>query len=192
MATKPEFRTKATKNDKLLDPIKEFTDKSVFIGVTEQKTGRSPGPGRSGPQPTNAELAYIHENGSPARNIPARPFLRPAIAQLRDLAAPIFMQTAKAEMAGNKGSVLRGLNRVGQMGVALAKGIILAGDFKPLAAQTIRDRARRRAKGMRDGEKDVTLSKRTQTQLNSIGIDAPLLDTKQLYDSISYSIRKNK
>lgn len=189
MASKPQFRMSAIKNDRLLDPIKEFTNKTVFIGITDTKTGRSPGPGRSGPQPTNALLMAIHENGSPAKNIPARPVLVPAIDELRKLIGPILYQTARAEMRGQRGSVEKGLRRIGEMGVAIAKRIMKDGDFEPLAAITIKNRARRRARASED-DTPVHLSARTRSQTASVADDAPLMDTMQLYDALSYSIRK--
>lgn len=64
---------------KLQNRLKELTKDKVFVGVPD-------GGGRDDGKMTNAQLAYIHENGSPARGIPARPFLVVGVTEAR----PIF------------------------------------------------------------------------------------------------------
>lgn len=71
----------------------------------------------------NAQLLFIHTNGSPVRGIPARPVIEPAIAQ-PDTAAQIAKQLAKAAVAALDGDIagLRaGLDRAGTIGEAASK-----------------------------------------------------------------------
>lgn len=58
------------KEKKILESLKNYY---IEIGVVSEKTGRKDDKISVGI--TNAELMQIHENGSPSRNIPARPIL---------------------------------------------------------------------------------------------------------------------
>ena len=53
--------------------LKSLSNYYIEIGVISEKTGRKDDKISVGI--TNAELMYIHENGSPSRNIPSRPIL---------------------------------------------------------------------------------------------------------------------
>ena len=59
----------------------------VLVGIPETKASRRKG------QINNAELMYIHTHGSPARNIPPRPVIEPAIANDE---GPITLQLEQA------------------------------------------------------------------------------------------------
>ena len=67
----------------VLRSIEGMIGKSVLIGVPEAENPRSADPAapRSSGPIGNASLAYIHDNGSPKRNIPARPFLKVGVEQ---------------------------------------------------------------------------------------------------------------
>lgn len=60
--------------EELYDKIKELPTYEIEIGVVSEKTKRKVRIGV-----TNAELMFIHENGSPIRHIPARPVLQMTI-----------------------------------------------------------------------------------------------------------------
>ena len=63
----------------------------------------------------NAELVYIHTNGSPLRNIPARPIIEPAITDREnsDLIVSELKLAAQAALSGNSDAVTQALNRAG-------------------------------------------------------------------------------
>ena len=50
--------------------------------------------------PTNAEIGYQNEFGSPANNIPARPHLLPGVAAVQDKVAAKLTQAADAAASG--------------------------------------------------------------------------------------------
>ena len=56
----------------ILDLIKS---EDVLVGIPQAKASRA----ELGEKINNAELLFIHTNGSPIRNIPARPVIEPAI-----------------------------------------------------------------------------------------------------------------
>ena len=52
--------------------ICEIPEKRMLVGIPAEENAR-------GEEIGNAALGFIHENGSPARNIPPRPFLVPGM-----------------------------------------------------------------------------------------------------------------
>lgn len=148
------------KTKKLLKDIRALTKQELLVGVPAEESGRD---GPIG----NASLAYIHEKGSPARNIPARPFLEPGIEKVKDEVVTELGQGAANLMSGKSGSYTQSFNRSGIIAVNSVKRMITAGEgFAPLKPKTIEDR---KSKGFK-GEK-------------------PLIRTGQLRNTITYVIR---
>lgn len=59
----------------LMKNVHDLTRKVVLVGVPDERAQREAGDeGEQGPV-NNATLAFIHQNGSPAANIPPRPFM---------------------------------------------------------------------------------------------------------------------
>ena len=52
-----------------------FLNNEVVVGITMESNSAR------GDAPSNAELLYIHDQGSPVRGIPPRPVLKPAVSQ---------------------------------------------------------------------------------------------------------------
>lgn len=58
----------------------DFLEKSgVYVGIPESETSRP-----DDKTVTNAELLFIHTNGSPVNNVPARPVIEPALEKDSD------------------------------------------------------------------------------------------------------------
>lgn len=143
---------------------------AVLVGVPAVKTERQPDP-KTGKKPdvTNSLLAYIHNYGSPAQNIPARPFLEPGIQDAKDEITTQFEAAGKAAFSGDANGVLVSLNRAGLKAQLGVQNKIRRGPFAPLDPSTL---AARRRKG------------RTGTK--------PLIDTAQMLQHISYVVRPTK
>lgn len=135
---------------------------AVYVGVPESENARDDGP------IGNAALAYLHDTGSPANNIPARPFLATGIAAGKAAIVRQFERAGKAALDGKAGEINAALNAAGLAGQSAVQRKITEGPFAPLSEKTIKARQR---KG------------RTGTK--------PLLDTGELRRSISYVIRKS-
>lgn len=118
-------------------------------------------------QITNAALAYIHDNGSPIRGIPAREFLRPGIVSVKDRIADRLEKVGKAALAGNTTAAEEQLHAAGLIAVSGVRNKITMGPFVPLRPATL---AARKRKGFR-GTK-------------------PLIVTGQLRNSCSYVLEK--
>jgi phage gpG-like protein len=141
--------------------LKDIGAKRVYVGIP------SSGNTRQGIPIGNASLGYIHENGSPANNIPARPFLKVGVAAAKAQIAAILKSAAKKSADGDKSAVDKGLNAVGLTAQASIKKTIKAGEgFVPLAVSTIAARKRKGVQGTK-----------------------PLIRTGQLLNSINYVVR---
>lgn len=66
----------------------------------------------------NAQLLFIHTNGSPKRSIPARPVIEPAIEQsdVQQQIASMLGEAITATLDGNTGGVESSLDKAGQYG----------------------------------------------------------------------------
>ena len=145
----------------VLQTVQEMAKKRVLIGIPAEKAARK------GDPITNASLGYIHENGSPARNIPARPFLKPGVEQAADKCAAVLGKFAKTAF-NNPSDLDKGLNAAGLIAQASVKKRIVSGEgFAPLKEGTIAARKRAGAKGTK-----------------------PLIRTGQLLNSITYVVRE--
>jgi hypothetical protein len=111
---------------------------------------------------SNAQLAYIHEHGSPLNNIPARPFFEPGLAEGRpEIEAVARQATKRALDQGTEQAVVEGAKMMGLAAENAVKRKILTGKFVPLKPATIKRK----------------------------GHSKPLIDTGQLYDSITSQVR---
>lgn len=174
------------KTDKLADVIKNVSalqKKSVYVGVPEATTQREDEP------INNATIAYIQDNGSPAANIPARPFLREGVESgLRG----IEKQLRKAADAGLDGKdtepALKGAGLLGQNAV---RNYMTSADFVPLSEATLKARARRKkGSGVRINKgAQAELDARARGESPSNENARPLIDTGELRRSITYVVR---
>lgn len=153
------------KTDRLkevLQSISGLVDKQVLVGIPDSA------PERKDDEPlSNAAIGYIQETGSPANNLPARPFLVPGVASAEEKTVP---QLQKAVEAALDGDLPRAEKRMASAGLAAQSSVrakINSGIAPQLKASTL---AARRRRG------------RTGT--------VPLIDTGQLRNSITYVIRK--
>lgn len=162
----------------LLDALRQLRDSELLVGYPDDDSasggvkGKGAGPtdrkelnGKSQPI-TNAALAYIQDNGSPAMNIPARPFLRPGIRAAGDKIAQRHKDAAIAALDGDQQRVEANLQAAGIEAVSSVKAKIRSGPFKALSKRTLAARKRR----------GVTRTK-------------PLLDTLQMLNATNYVVR---
>lgn len=139
---------------KFLQGLSAMTSKHVFVGVPASTSTRSED------SETNAAIAYVQEFGSPAKNIPPRPFM---FTGLRN-AKPKTDALLKTADGKNIGQVL---TKVGLVAVSSIKAALTAGEgFEPISQITIWQRERKGFKGRK-----------------------PLIATGQLRNSIKFEVR---
>jgi len=143
----------------MLKAVENLTKKEVLVGIPA-------GADRPNDGPPNALLGYVHEFGSPARNIPPRPFLHPGIRSAQAQIEAAFRKGADAALDGDEKAGDVALNSAGLIGMTAAKKMITSGSFTPLKPATI---AARRRKGFFS--------------------EKPLVVTGSLINSITYVIR---
>ncbi len=73
----------------VLQNIRMMDDKRLLVGIPGEENPRK------GEPVGNAQLGYIHENGSAVRNIPPRPFLKPGVRASRKRCVDILRGAAK-------------------------------------------------------------------------------------------------
>lgn len=168
-----------------------LTGKQVLIGIPEAKTERDDS--ESGQPVTNAALGYIHEYGSPAANIPARPFLVPGVEKAEEAALVPLKAAAEATLAANRKKAEQLLNQAGVIGMNSARTEINSNVPPPLSPKTIRGRKYSRGTKSRRKAEDQYLELvaggmppgDAQTAAGIVS----LVNTGQLRNSITYVVR---
>lgn len=145
---------------RLMEGWNYYRTHEVVVGITEESDSQR----ENGM--TNASLLYLHENGVPSHNIPARPVLKPAIADAKthQKIKKLLREAAVASMVqGNKAKCEQLMHKAGMVGRDACKAWITdGGHLAPNAPATI---ARK-------------------------GSSLPLVDTGSMVNSISYAVRK--
>lgn len=152
-----------------LSNVESLTAMDVLVGVPEAEADREDGDSEG---INNAALAYIHDNGAPEANIPARPFMVDGIEEGKADIDREFNKAGKAALDGNMSEASKHFHIAGQKAAISIQKKIHAGPFEPLAPLTI---ARRKSRKIapRQGTK-------------------PLIDTAQLLRSITYVVTDGK
>lgn len=141
--------------------IRELPSEKLLVGIPAEENAR-------GEEIGNAALGFIHENGSPARNIPPRPFLVPGMKDAEPQAVAMLEKPAADALTKGKDALAKGYERAGLVcQAAVKKRIVSQEGFAPLSTRTIAARQRKGYKGTK-----------------------ALIRTGQLLNSITYVIRK--
>lgn len=131
----------------------------VLVGVPQDKNTRKD-------EMSNAAIAYINDKGSPAQNIPARPFMEPGVQEASPKISKQMMMAANKALTDPEEANVH-LNRAGLIAQNSIRAKINSNIGPVLAEATLAARRRRGRTG-------------TNT----------LVDTGQLRNSITYVVRK--
>lgn len=160
----------ADKVARVIQGIQDMAATRVMVGIPAEDGLRRPDPATGeAPKITNAALLYIHENGAPEANIPARPSLGPGVTGSKDKWLPYLRRAGEESLEGNLGAADRAYHSAGLTATSAVKMKITEGPFAPLAESTIRNRRRRGRKSTK-----------------------PLIDTAQMRNAITYVVRKDR
>jgi hypothetical protein len=168
----------------VLAAIRSLTKNEVLIGIPAENIGR-----REGGPVNNAVLGYVHEFGSPARNIPPRPFLVPGVASIKDQAAQRLGAAMRKALDGDRAAVDKALHDVGLLGQAAVRQKITDGPFVPLKLSTLKNRLRKHPSryGLR-----MEIARQEAGEAPNAEGARPLIDTAQMRNAVSYVIRGRK
>lgn len=176
------------KTGSVIAQLQRLTGNDVLVGIPSENSGRED------EAINNAARAYVHEFGSPAANIPARPFLRPGVASIQDEAARRMGAAAKRVLAGGGDAIEPAMHAVGMLAVSAVRRLISAGIEPPLSRRTLEARANRpvgTGVGIRKGAR-AELESRAAGNAPSTEYAKPLIDTGSMYRAITYVIRRRK
>lgn len=145
---------------KLVASLRSIAQMRVLVGIPEDHTAR-----KDRDKINNAELMYIHTNGSPMRHIPARPVIEPAIESPTNKAAITgeLSEAATSVLNSEPEAALQHLNDAGQLG---------------------EDAARNWFENPNNG-----WPPNTPATIAAKGSDRPLVDTGQLRKAITHVVR---
>lgn len=100
--------------------IKKLKNQEILVGIPQDKTGRKVSQENS-QGISNAELLYIHTNGSPVNNIPARPVIEPAIEDSKEEIGLLIKEAAEQALSRNLEGAMAKLDKAGMQGENAAK-----------------------------------------------------------------------
>lgn len=191
MATIPPNLTVRVKGQGIQEiqrTIAHLARREVLVGFPAETTARDPTDEDETPGITNAAIAYINENGDPDLNIPARPFLSPAMENMREAIQKGLVGAARvAVTSGSVDQVDGRLHAIGQRCADAARAVITAGISPALADATLRARARKGKKGMKGALKE--LASRAEGNAPSTEHAKPLFETGALYRALTHVLR---
>lgn len=179
--------------EKMLQGLMQLAKVEVLVGFPEDTTQRTADSVEE-QGITNASLAYIHDNGAPEQNIPARPFMVPGIEAAKEKITDKLAQTVKTVSQGKGTDVVeKGLIQAGLIAQSAIRAKITEGIPPPLAPATIRSRRQsRQTKSRRESEEQYM-------HLEGQGIDEdflqgalgiiPLINTGQLRNAVNFVLR---
>ncbi len=149
-------------NDNLIDKIqaafKAVNQYEVLVGIPDGAGSR-----KDGSPVSNADLLFIHTNGSPVNRIPPRPVLQPAMNKNSDRIAASMKAVTNAALRGDTAGALTALKKAGLEGQNIAKKYFTDSNGWP-------------------PNSPVTVARK--------GSDRPLVDTGQMRDAITYVVRE--
>ena len=162
--------------------------KEVMVGIPEDDTDRT-----DTSTATNSLIAYAHEFGEPAHNLPARPFLRPGVERTEADWTKSFENAARQAFEGNISAATNSLMRAGDKAAKGAQQVIRDQDFVELSRRTIEERLRKIVRGHKQGAQRVAKYRAMTNLLEQAAWESAnikiLQDTNQMFRAITYVIR---
>lgn len=160
----------------------------ILVGFPEESTERDENPEEKKPI-TNAALGYIHDNGMPEQNIPARPFMAPAMEEAEPDIEKGLSGALKAAMRGNDVQVEQAMLAVGLRAKLAIQKKINEGIPPPLSERTLKKRAARGKGSAIAKAAQIELARRERGEEPTLTIAKPLIDTAQMRNAVNFVIR---
>ena len=150
---------------------------------------------REGGKVTNAELAFIHSEGSPLNKIPPRPFIEPAIedSENQEMISVELRKAVEAALDGNVDAVSKALVKAGIQGQNVVRDWFTnpKNNWAPNTPYTILQKIRKKKDST---SKAIVRYVDEGGKLGDIsgleGLTQVLIDTDQLRKSVTYTIRE--
>jgi hypothetical protein len=175
--------------------ITKLVGKQVLVGIPESNAARQDEQS-AGSHPTNAMIGYVMETGSPARNVPARPWLVPGTRESQRDWMPHLRGAAGAALDGNPQKSDQELTAAGVVAESGVKRKIGSNIPPPLKPSTIRARKYARQTQSRRANEERYLEQVRSgvdpaTAQSAAGI-VSLVNTGQLRNAVTSVVRTKK
>lgn len=183
----PNLKVIGSSVDEVRAMLVLLAKRELLVGFPEDTSERKAD--EEGPTDiTNASLGYIHDNGAPEQNIPARPFMIPGMEAAVPAATARLTAIAKAVLARQGVEAIeQGFEQLGLKVQASLRRKINEGIPPPLSEWTLRDRARRGRTGAM-----WELAWRAAGAPEGTELAKPLIDTGQMRNAVNYVVRDRK
>ena len=164
----------------VLKAVRQLVSVEILVGIPGENAGRDDGP------ITNVQIGMISEFGSPAQNIPARPFLVPGVRDALPSLLPKLKRAGQLAMDfKGPGPVTQALISVGLAAASAVQMKITTGPFQPIADATKRARLYRKL-----GYRNASEARKQKMMAKWMAGDfKPLIDTGSLRNSLTFVIR---
>lgn len=175
----------------ILESLKSLSKIDVLVGVPEEESSREGG------KVTNAELAFIHTNGSPLKGIPARPFVESAIEdpENQEMISVELRKAAESALDGNIEVMSKDLVRAGMQGQNAVRDWFTnpKNNWPPNSPATVLAKLRKTNSSIARAivqhvDEGGSLSDITGLE----GMTHPMIDTDQLRKAVTYVIREKE
>ena len=165
---KVEVEVTADNTKKVFKALNLIQKSGVYVGIPESKAARENA--EEDNTITNAQLLFIHTNGSPVNNIPARPVIEPAIRNDKERLNKMLEKAALLALEGDEQGFKRQMELTGMRGQNVSRAWFTnpQNNWPPNSPSV---QARKRRKGSTDPK--------------------PLIDTGELRKSITYVVEIN-
>jgi hypothetical protein len=174
--------------DKVREDLLRLMKTDVLVGIPEDESLR-----KESNKINNAQLLYIHTNGSDLQHIPSRPVIEPAIKANQDKLNELLKEAAKLVLSGQTEQSKIKLKEAGMLGADVSREWFTdpRNGWPPNSPETIlrkleksKDVSLRRV--VKYVKKGGSLSKVTGLE----GATNPLIDTSQMRKAITFVLRE--
>lgn len=173
----------------LLESLRKLSSVDVLVGIPEEESSREGG------KVTNAELAFIHSEGSPLNGIPPRPFIEPAIedSENSEIISVELRKAGESALEGNIDKMTRYLVRAGMQGQNAVRDWFTnpKNGWPPNSPSTVLAKLRKDNSSIaRDVVRYVDEGGSLSDVSGLDGMTNPLIDTGELRKAVTYVIRE--
>lgn len=153
---------------KMLEGLDLIRNSGVYVGIPESNAARKNA--EEDNTVTNAQLLFIHTNGSPVNHIPARPVIEPAIRKDKNRLTKMLEKAAVLALSGDKSGFEKQMELTGMRGQNVSRAYFVDPE-NGWPPNSLSVQARKKAKGSTNPR--------------------PLIDTGELRKSITYVVEIN-
>jgi len=166
------------KTQAMLRAMRLLTRSQVLVGIPADQGER-----KDSAAITNAEIGFVQEHGSPANNLPARPFLMPGVRAAQEQIAAQLREAGQKALSGDEAAVPRCLNKAGLIAQNSVRARFADNDWAPLSDKALDKRPAAQRDETGKVIKKAGKSRRERGTVN------PLIDSGQLRKSITYVVK---